>query len=131
MSVSAVTALLVTTFVGGPAVVLDRLIVLGPHHSGTSIVAKALDGLGFYLGDAKDLLLHPDNPLKYWERRDARRFASLTSRSDRLGPLMLRVLLTHVVPAAGGAGCCHHHGSYQQLCGVRPEWGALLRWVWL
>ena len=81
MSVSAVTALLVTTFVGGPAEVRDRLIVLGLHHSGTSIVAKALDGLGFYLGDAKDLLLHPDNPLKYWERRDARRLASCGDQS--------------------------------------------------
>ena len=68
MSVSAVTALLVS-FVYS-AEVRDRLIVLGPHHSGTSIVAKALDGFGFYLGDAKDLLLRQDNPLKYWERRD-------------------------------------------------------------
>lgn len=30
--------------------------MLGPHHSGTSIVAKALDLTGFYLGEAKDLL---------------------------------------------------------------------------
>ena len=65
MSVAAVTALLIS-FVE----VRDRVIVLGPHHTGTSIVAKALDGFGFYLGDAKDLLLRQDNPLKYWERRD-------------------------------------------------------------
>ena len=68
MSVSAVTALLIS-FVDS-AEVRDRLIVLGPHHTGTSIVAKALDGFGFHLGDAKDLLLRQDNPLKYWERRD-------------------------------------------------------------
>ena len=68
MSVSAITALLMS-FVDS-AKVHDRLIVLGPHHTGTSIVAKALDGYGFYLGDAKDLLLRQDNPLKYWERRD-------------------------------------------------------------
>ena len=55
MSVSAITALLMS-FVDS-AKVHDRLIVLGPHHTGTSIVAKALDGYGFYLGDAKDLLL--------------------------------------------------------------------------
>ena len=30
--------------------------MLGPHHSGTSIVAKTLDLTGFYLGEAKDLL---------------------------------------------------------------------------
>ena len=30
--------------------------MLGPHHSGTSIVAKALDLAGFYLGEAEDLL---------------------------------------------------------------------------
>ena len=30
--------------------------MLGPHHSGTSIVAKALDLTGFYLGEAEDLL---------------------------------------------------------------------------
>ncbi len=29
---------------------------MGPHHSGTSIVAKALDGTGFYLGETEDLL---------------------------------------------------------------------------
>ena len=68
MSVTAVTALLIS-FVDS-AEVRDRLIVLGPHHTGTSIVAKALDGFGFHLGDAKDLLLRQDNPLKYWERRD-------------------------------------------------------------
>ena len=68
MSVSAITALLISSV--DSVKVHDRLIVLGPHHTGTSIVAKALDGYGFYLGDAKDLLLRQDNPLKYWERRD-------------------------------------------------------------
>ena len=103
MPVSAITAVsfIVTSFAGGPAKVRDRIIVLGPHHSGTSIVAKALDGVGFYLGDAKDLLLHPDNPLKYWERRDARRLASRTLSFWRSGSTHAThscyspVLLTH------------------------------------
>ena len=54
---AAVTALLVTSFVGWERhFPRDRLVVLGPHHSGTSIVAKALESMGFHLGDAKDLL---------------------------------------------------------------------------
>ena len=41
--------------------------VLGPHHSGTSIVAKALGVTGFYLGEAEDLLHR-----SMYMRRDAR-----------------------------------------------------------
>ena len=47
MPVSAITALLIS-FIDS-AKVHDRLIVLGPHHTGTSIVAKALDGYGLSL----------------------------------------------------------------------------------
>ena len=40
------------------------------HHSGTSIVSNLTMMMGAYGGEMDELLLHPENPLKYWERRD-------------------------------------------------------------
>ncbi len=47
-----------------------QVLVLGAHHTATSIVAKSLSLLGLYVGEPDELLLSPANPLKFWERRD-------------------------------------------------------------
>ena len=48
----------------------SQLVILGMHHSGTSLLANLTMMMGAYGGEKDELLLHPDNPLKYWERRD-------------------------------------------------------------
>jgi len=52
----------------GPAP--SQILVLGMHHSGTSVVSNLTMMMGAFGGATEDLLLHPDNPLKFWERRD-------------------------------------------------------------
>lgn len=42
------------------------IIVLGMHRSGTSVLTRALQGLGVFLGD-DFLTAQPDNPTGYWE----------------------------------------------------------------
>ncbi len=53
------------------------IVVLGMHRSGTSVVARALNSVGVYLGDH---LLSPamDNPSGYWED------TQITAANDRL-----------------------------------------------
>eukprot|EP00924_Labyrinthula_sp_SR-Ha-C_P011590 snap_masked-scaffold_17-processed-gene-2.27-mRNA-1 protein AED:1.00 eAED:1.00 QI:0/0/0/0/1/1/2/0/740 len=46
-----------------------EILVLGFHHSGTSIVAKMLMYLGIYGGDSTDMVMLPYNKLKYNELR--------------------------------------------------------------
>merc|ERR1719487_3208951 len=53
-----------------PAAAPDQILVLGMHHSGTSVVSNLTMMMGAYGGETSDLLLHPENPLKFWERRD-------------------------------------------------------------
>ena len=48
----------------------SQLLVLGMHHSGTSVVSNLTMMMGAYGGETDELLLHPENPLKFWERRD-------------------------------------------------------------
>ena len=49
---------------------MPQLLVVGMHHSGTSIVAHMTMAMGFYGGERGELILRSDNPRKYWERRD-------------------------------------------------------------
>jgi len=63
----AVLVCIVCYFEGSEA---GRVLVLGVHHSATSIVTRALNLLGLYVGDQDSLLLDNANPLKYWERSD-------------------------------------------------------------
>ena len=53
-----------------PAEGPSQLLVLGMHHSGTSLVSNLTMMMGAYGGARDELLLHPENPLKFWERRD-------------------------------------------------------------
>jgi len=53
-----------------PAQGPSQVLVLGMHHSGTSVVSNLTMMMGAYGGETDELLLHPDNPLKFWERRD-------------------------------------------------------------
>lgn len=48
----------------------SQILILGMHHSGTSVVSNLTMMMGAYGGALTDLLLHPENPLKFWERRD-------------------------------------------------------------
>jgi len=48
----------------------SQLLVLGMHHSGTSVVSNLTMMMGAFGGERDELLLHPENPLKFWERRD-------------------------------------------------------------
>ncbi|KAL1530562.1 hypothetical protein AB1Y20_001463 [Prymnesium parvum] len=63
-------ALALTALVSQARTDPSQLLVIGPHHSATSIAARVLGLLGIYLGEPEDLLWHPSNPLKFWERRD-------------------------------------------------------------
>jgi len=48
----------------------SQMLVLGMHHSGTSILSNLTMMMGAYGGELDELLLHPENPLKFWERKD-------------------------------------------------------------
>lgn len=48
----------------------SQMLVLGMHHAGTSIVSNLTMMMGAYGGELDELLLHPENPLKFWERKD-------------------------------------------------------------
>ena len=53
-----------------PAASPSQMLILGMHHSGTSVVSNLTMMMGAYGGANDELLLHPENPLKFWERRD-------------------------------------------------------------
>jgi len=55
---------------GNPMTSPSQLLVLGMHHSGTSVVSNLTMMMGAFGGKHEELLLHPDNPLKFWECRD-------------------------------------------------------------
>jgi hypothetical protein len=69
------------------------ICILGMHRSGTSTVARAINLLGAYLGEEKDLLPPTqDNPEGYWERKDIynmqeRLLARLKRTWDTVAPL--------------------------------------------
>ncbi len=47
------------------------ICILGMHRSGTSTVARAINMMGVYLGEADDIMSPaPDNPEGFWERDD-------------------------------------------------------------
>ncbi len=48
----------------------SQILVLGIHHSGTSVLTNMTLELGAYGGDRADFLLVEKNPMKWWERRD-------------------------------------------------------------
>ena len=48
----------------------SQILVLGMHHSGTSVISNMTMMLGAYGGKNEEMLLHHSNPLKFWERRD-------------------------------------------------------------
>jgi hypothetical protein len=48
-----------------------QLLVLGMHHSGTSLLCRALTLMNVYGGERHDFhLMSGDNPPKWWERKD-------------------------------------------------------------
>jgi len=67
---AAVSALPLGAPASGPAASPSQILVLGMHHAGTSIVANLTMMLGANGGAREEMLLHPSNPLKYWERAD-------------------------------------------------------------
>ena len=67
---SAGTMLLSNVAGYSPSSSPSQLVILGMHHSGTSLLANLTMMMGAHGGEKDELLLHPENPLKYWERRD-------------------------------------------------------------
>ena len=59
-----------TSFPGKSQLAPRQVVVMGMHHSGTSIVAKSLRDAGFFLGEDAELVWEKGNSLKYFERRD-------------------------------------------------------------
>ena len=47
-----------------------QVLVLGVHHSATSIATRALNLLGLHVGSPEELIIDAKNPLKYWERKE-------------------------------------------------------------
>ncbi len=48
-----------------------QIILIGMHHTGTSIMSKMILNMGVYGGDIpNDFILLKKNPLKFWERKD-------------------------------------------------------------
>jgi len=60
----------------------SQVLILGMHHSGTSVLANLTMMMGLYGGAQEEMLLHADNPLKFWERRDV---VTLDERRIRSG----------------------------------------------
>ena len=50
----------------------ETILVVGMHRSGTSVLARAINLMGAFLGDGAEVMVpHPDiNPTGYWERPD-------------------------------------------------------------
>ena len=46
------------------------IVIVGMHRSGTSMVARALHGMGANLGERLDVSPHPANPNGHWEHAD-------------------------------------------------------------
>ncbi len=54
-----------------PEMKSKAICIVGMHRSGTSVIARAINLLGAYLGEEADLVRTlPDNPEGYWERCD-------------------------------------------------------------
>lgn len=71
-----------------------EILVMGFHHSGTSVVTKLLQLAGVYIGEANDLLMRKNNPLKYNELKlavdaDKRMIANGKLKHPPLGPWWL------------------------------------------
>jgi hypothetical protein len=49
----------------------DQVVVLGMHHSGTSVVTMLLNRTGLHTGWPGHLVMRKDNPFKYWELKAA------------------------------------------------------------
>lgn len=50
----------------------ETILVVGMHRSGTSVVARAINAMGAFVGDEREIMVpNPDiNPTGYWERPD-------------------------------------------------------------
>jgi len=70
LSLTSALALNVAAAPGAKPTPPSQMLVLGMHHSGTSIVSNLTMMMGAYGGEMDELLLHPENPLKFWERKD-------------------------------------------------------------
>jgi glycogenin glucosyltransferase len=68
----------------------SQILVLGMHHSGTSVISNLTMMLGAYGGSTDEMLLHAENPLKFWERRDV-----VTTDEERLESGMNPTIAAH------------------------------------
>lgn len=67
------------------------VLVIGQHHSGTSMLTRMLMLLGLYAGKTTMLAKSPTNPLKFWELKQVQNLhdnfmRSITTTSDDMSP---------------------------------------------
>lgn len=102
------------------------ICILGMHRSGTSTITRAINLLGAYLGEEKDLIPPaPDNPEGFWERGDVvalhdrilERFKRL---SDTVAPLPVGWHTTHSA----------HHLKEELRVLIRDNFSHTSLWAW-
>ena len=59
-----------------------QVLVVGNHHSGTSLLSRSLHLLGFNLGEPGDILKQPGKPMKFWEHKDVVRLNEARMSQD-------------------------------------------------
>jgi len=64
-----------------------EIIIIGMHHTGTSILSNLTMTMGIYGGEYNDFILSSKNPMKFWERKDVvsinqNRFEEFESDAD-------------------------------------------------
>ena len=94
----------------------SQVLILGPHHTGTSIVSRALSLQGLHLGERPELLLDPENPLKFWERRDV---VALNKRTGKRS--IIRLARGTVMSDVFAAYAQHTKSDTKKLVFVRGD----------
>lgn len=103
---------------GSDGVGPSQLLVMGPHHSATSITAASLRLLGLYLGEERDLLVDRSNPLKFWERRDV---VEMNRQRLREGAGVSHLASSDSVPSFVSLGFDSSSAAQKRLNGKRQD----------
>mmetsp|Transcript_14807 Transcript_14807/g.49832 ORF Transcript_14807/g.49832 Transcript_14807/m.49832 type:complete len:176 (-) Transcript_14807:145-672(-) len=89
-----------------------QVVVLGMHHSGTSIVSKLLRDAGLYLGGDSELAWSKSNPLKYFERLDVNKLNRLVLEESSAA---------HIHRHSRAPDWVHHGADPQAILATLPK----------